>query len=377
MRISSIANYNYKIYKNYKSYNINNATNVSTNTKPVCANSYNINFTSLQGVDNDFAKSHSTGFFRDMPTLTKSVEIIKNNFPEGGQILDYGVADGSEAITLYSIFNDDRYKIKGFDVNQDLINKAKVGYYEKDLDFLDDVNFCSPEETKHFRNFIKITQCPDDDCSFPTIFTNEFRLNKKAKNSIEYNCGDIRDIDTNTDKKAIAIYFRNALYHLTDNTDGICLRSPGVAMVSKNRSYEEKEKIIKEIADKIYDKLEVGGIFVIGDSAHENLYFAPKGTKKEDKVKISDLNYYQENLQLIEYACKATSMFTHTKLNGKTITAGSLLKFYQDLGSKYYLKKTPVEAILTKDDRFIPVYRSKVPYVAEELSFPTIFVKVK
>ena len=161
-------------------------------------------------------------------------------------------------------------------------------------------------------------------CSEPK-FRKEifFKLNDKVKDNLEFRAGDIFKVDEEkTDKKVGAVIFRNAFYHLMDSYDGQNLFTGDIAeqqreldkefftdeeiesmneqneSIYAKKSLGEKQTIADEIIDKAYNKLEVGGVFVLGNSANENIFIAPEDAPKEDTIRLGDTKLYKDTKKL-------------------------------------------------------------------------------
>lgn len=141
-----------------------------------------------------------------------------------------------------------------------------------------------------------------------------YKVKDEVKNNLEFKTGDIFKMDEEaSNKKVGAILFRNAFYHLMDNYDGDKLLTGGVKSFSKldeeffdeeerkritnelgGKSFDKKQAMADEIIDKAYNKLEVGGVFVLGNSANENIFIAPEGAPKEDTIRLGDTKLYKD-----------------------------------------------------------------------------------
>ncbi len=247
----------------------------------------------------------STSFYNDLATLKKSVQIIENSFPNGADILIYAGSNGEEAISVLSLLkNPEKYKIWSIDIFKEAIDYAKRGIYsvnrfhkdgflvrEKDLtedekqakscfekcvDEIEEPNF-------KLNNLTDIPYLLRLDCA-GFIINKFFKLKSFVTDRITFAEGDIRDLKTfKTDKPIGGIFFRNALYHLTNND----LR--GVLGDGNKQDMEiNRFQVLKDLTDSIGEKLPQNGIFVMGNHFQEHIYLADKYTPSDKRVPIGN-----------------------------------------------------------------------------------------
>lgn len=292
-------------------------------------------------LNNDFC---DTSFYRDADTLRQSVDVIKENFPEGTDIMDFACSNGEETISIYSLLgHNPQYKIHGFDRCPKAIDLANAGIYSvmtKGIcdSFLTGEN-CNDENYDLKNKFYKImdvVENPDfknDESlklvrlmnSFPEIKLKFFKLKDEHKKELSYNLGDINDIKNLGPQKVGAIYFRNAFYIPTKNYD------LNEFDISEIYDKTDKKQVINDIVDKIYDKLLPGGILVLGNLLKDHVYIAGDDVPEDEK------------LFLPSYFC-------------------------------HIYKESPLHAALSKDNRFIPIYFTEGEKSC--MSVPTIWQKV-
>lgn len=311
-----------------------------------------IPFTSLKrrGTDgkNDFCDTY---FYRDLYTMLNACRILNETFPNGADIMDFACSNGEEAISIHSLINDKdkiNYNIYGYDKNPKAVELAKNGVYsvfniETGDDFLLDKkqkNSVYEDVTRCFYEIMEETKKPDYEINDKKYidFLNEvpdfkikyFKIKDEYKNSFNFESADINDIKNLKPEKAGAIFFRNAVYILTNNY------SLDEFQVGLTDTSANKEAIINDLVDKVYDKLLPGGIFVLGSSEKEHIFLADDYTPIENTMFVDGY---------MTYVCK----------------------------------KSPLEAALEKDGRFKPVLKSKVWSTLDdkEIMVPTIWQKVK
>ena len=261
------------------------AENYSANFMP--------NFTSLKFTEgeNNFCDTH---FFRDYETLEKAAQILKRNFPSGTDILDFASSNGEEAISLYAILNNGKnakYKILCFDKSQNIVDLANKGVYtvynrcaeDRYLLYENPDSGTTKDIIKYFNNIMEETGKPAhqiNDEFFISVLTNlcnlcdddfkikYYKIKDDYKNNFEFNVGDINDIENlYPEKQAGAILFRNAFYIPTHN---LALNEYDV----KVRTDINKQEIIDNIVDKVYEKLQPGGLFIMGDNEKDHVFLA-------------------------------------------------------------------------------------------------------
>lgn len=374
MRISPISSNNRTSQLQYKKYNYCRAN------QSVCSSSnidsfYSPSFKSLkyQSGRNDFC---DTSFYRDLPTLVASTQILHQEFPKGTDILDFASSNGEEAISLYTLLhnkNNAKYNIHCFDKSQNVIDIANNGVYTVYSCGSDDAFLYKDFSTNFMKDFIKIylggikeefssknksidslqylakkqfneimepIQKPSfeiNDVDFinymEQMFGTDFKLkhykiNDKYKDNFKFNVGDIQDIDKILpDKKVGAVLFRNAFYILTDN---YALNE--FDYVPENNVQLNKQKVIEGVVSKVYEKLSPGGLFILGDNQKDHIYLADDSLKENEKLFIYD--YYAE-----------------------------------------VYRKSPLESALEKDNRFKPVFKKTINTALGEIEITTIWQK--
>lgn len=254
-------------------------------------NAYNINFQSYNKLNPKTGMSASTSFYHDLPTLKKAVEIIENNFPKGADILVYAGSNGEEAISIYSLLkNPEKYSIYSIDPFKEAIDYANRGVYSilrlAEDGFLINENYDSEDQLKDcFLKYMQEIEKPPYNLNNYTdtiyrircsgyVMEKFFSMKQQVKEGIKFLEGDIKDIESfKNDKPVGGIFFRNALYHLTDNNLIGVLQYGEKPNIDVNR-----RAILKDLINKIDKKLAPNGIFVMGNHTQEHLYLADNHT---------------------------------------------------------------------------------------------------
>ena len=308
-----------------------------------------INFKSYNMIDDNTGHSISTNFYHDSEVLQKSVKIIEKEFPYGTDILVYAGSNGEEALSINTLLNKPlKYRIYSIDMSSKAIDFANRGIYA--IHPLAEDGFLLNRNNKQHlskifhKNFIE-TKKPafSVDNLLDSIYTLRFGdidlypqryfIPKESfKKNVGFIKGDIKDIESfNNYKKAGALFFRNAIYQLTNNDLN------GVFKYGDNPNLEtNKRKVIEELIEKVYNKLETNGIFVLGNHLQEHLYIADKTIPLEDSVLVDESRHIR------------------------------------------FMKKHPLIETLTKNRRFKPLFETFIPGLGNDtLKIPLIWQKFK
>lgn len=265
---------------------------------------HSANFKSYNKLDSKTGLSASTSFYHDFPVLKKSAEIIEKEFPNGTDILIYAGSNGEEALSTASLLKDPKkYNIFSIDIFKEAVDFAKRGIYGihplAEDGFLINKNKTNGEKylTSVFYKNFKETKQPKESLDNLTDMIFSLRLGSEElfpqkyfspqdsiKRNVHFIEGDIRDISAlqTPYKKAGAIFFRNALYHITQNDLTGVMKygdSPNLTL--------NKQQVLDDLVKRVYDKLDIGGIFVLGSHLQEHLYIADKSVP-QDKTVIAD-----------------------------------------------------------------------------------------
>ncbi len=356
MRISPIVNFKY-FSKSDKSTNTPKAPIVSNEVSDFYKKStpyfYPSSFVSFSSLKmrgktsrNDFC---DTSFYRDAGTLTAAVDILEKEFPQGTDIMDFACSNGEEAISTYSLFspeNADKYKFYCYDRYHKVISIANTGIHTiysrcssdnfllKDSASDDGIqNYLKSNFDRLMEPISKPVDFDEEETSVSRLKelfgtkVNYFKLKDEYDDNFSFRVGDINYIQMCEPKKAGAVFFRNAFYIPTKNSDldGFDLEE----LFDKT----DKKQVINNIVDKIYDKLEPGGILVLGNILKDHVYIAG------DQVPASEKTY------LRDYCCDI-------------------------------YKKSPLHEALEKDNRFKPVYYTAADKPFDDVQVPTIWQKI-
>lgn len=296
-----------------------------------------INFKSLKATDGDENLFLDTAFYRDFSTLIGVARLIQETFPNGADIMDFACSNGEEAISLHSLINDNKnddnkYKIYCYDTSDKALKLAKNNIYmvhnalydsflidDKTLDPMYDFiknRFYQIMEEVPAPKLSLLGETFDSNLNSLHVFNDEkyFRVKDKYRNNFKFQKGDIRNIaNIQPDKQVGAVFFRNALYHLTNNHPFGRIYDEETLNKIWNTN---KEEVLEDIVDKVYDKLLPGGFFVLGTDEKEHVYQADKFTPKDEI-------------------------------------------FFDEMNNEYLRIKSPLLKALHKDDRFTPVISAK------------------
>ncbi len=251
-------------------------------------------------------------FFRDYNTLKAAADEIKYTFPQGAEVLDYACSNGEETISLKALLPDTRYKIIGYDTSESALKLARRGIYTVFSHWHD--SFLLPDSSPNrierslksgFYNIMEETG-PDAGDLFinnkktyfmlkkglPGFVERFFRISPEMKEEIDIRRGSIQNLAkyrSQTSKPLGAVFFRNALYQLCGND----LNETIEQRKTSTFSYDKKA-IIEDFVDKLYSRLDRGGIFVIGDHIKDHLFLADKMTPDEETIFFKDSPFFNE-----------------------------------------------------------------------------------
>ena len=311
----------------------------------------------------------STEFYEDLPTLKRAVQALEEFFPKGATILVYAGSDGEEAISIYSMLKEpQKYEIYSIDPFKDAIEYANKGIFTiqyggsfNDIYLISCIEPKNDEERETKKCFNKcLTRVPNTIYPYvdalpdwekePFYRTSAFLRAEKVIKSVEYKNfistrhpafvhaleqlngeelyklnpdvqkqihfveGDIRDIanfKTDTDKPVGGIFFRNALYHLTNNDMGDIGTPQGVDRKTNRR------EILKQLVTSVEQKLSPNGIFVMGSHDQEHLYLADNSASPNDICCILGEYYYKTpiNIDALRQNGHFTDIYTRNILD--------------------------------------------------------------
>ena len=325
-------------------------------------------FQGLLYVDTKTQMPLDSWFFRDSETLKAAISEIKTTFPAGAEIWDFACSNGEETISIKSLLDSPQYKVIGYDSSISALQLAKKGIYTVFSNWYD--SFLLPNtNTTGDENFFKSKFYevmeevfpPEKDCrinnktdyfnikKFYLDFQEKyFSVNPKIRKAIDIRKGDITLIDNyrNQDKVG-AIFFRNALYQMTGNDLNETIEQ---RKFFASRPVDNKKEIIEELVNKIHSKLELGGIFVLGDHIKDHLFLADRNLPDSEVILLKNTPFF--NIW-----------------NKKHVCASGLRLF----------KESPVKTALEKYGRFIPVGFSKteLDIAMPKIKVPTVWKKVR
>lgn len=335
----------------FKQHNAINSQSAERAKKP--------SFTGFLRHDSVYKCTLDSAFFRENNVLQSVITNLEKNFPKGAEILDFACSNGEEALSLLAQLKDkSKYSIKAFDVSGTALAYAKEGIHSVfsgffDTFLLDKYLFGAKRQLKNaFFSLMNPAPKPgfmiNDSSAYKKLSYNNpcfkekyFKVKPEYEHSILFNRGDIRWLDKiETEKPVGAILFRNAFYHLCDNDIFLALNVKFRHLCRSNT-----EKIAKNVVDKVYDKLEKGGVFAIGEHFKDNVFLAGKFTPDLNKIPFGKCNFYSN-----EYAGAYNVKFA---------------------------KKSPLVAELERDGRFEPIHYSSVEFLGKYFNCPTVWQKVK
>lgn len=319
---------------------------------------------------------NDSSFFRDYQTLKQATEYIKEQFPQGAEILDYACSNGEETISLKCLLDDFDYKIIGYDCSTDALKLARKGVYTVfshwddsyliKEDIYDNLIANSELPSKKEQSILRekfnrvmreISYNPrysdiNNKSCFASFKDNNklfqekfFEVRNKYKPDIDIRRGNILNIiNRRSEKPVAAVFFRNALYHLCENNI-----TEVVFNKAKINTDIDRKAILKDLVDRVHQHLDKNGIFVLGVHVKDHLFWADKYTSPDNTIKLKDTGFFKNSV--------FTKNSREEALNGLCT------------------KISPLVEALT--DRFIPIGFSKSRELYKSMSVPTIWKKVR
>lgn len=239
----------------------------------------------LEGVVSNIATT-STGFFRDHRTQEAAKSWLGEHFPKGCHIADFACSSGEETKTLSMILGP-KYSITGYDIAENAIKKAKSGKhdiliredYEKYYDtlkygtdsfLLQEKKDILPELRNYKDLFYQYFDETGETKNFQKLLLNYVDAKHVQEkqgifdNKVNFQVANIFGIDKiykNSDPNLGGVFFQNALYHISGNSE------PGKSECNFDN--------LKTLSKKIYKVLPENGIFVCGRYLKDHIYYNP------------------------------------------------------------------------------------------------------
>lgn len=217
----------------------------------------------ISNIEGKFYK-HESSFLRNFPTLEFTKNYILENFPKGTQISEFGCSKGYKPYSLMVLLSkhnkDKKYKITGYDIAPDVIDKAREGKLLVEFDCGNEVIFfnpkCSEGQKLPVEDLLKdfeghFEQIPCDQ--------NNIFLKVKPQDIVDFQVGDINNIDgiINQDSSGVII-FQNALYHLLSDQFRLGYKS-------------DVPQEVESLIGKIHQLLPKNGLFVMGSLPYDHI----------------------------------------------------------------------------------------------------------
>lgn len=223
--------------------------------------------------------THDTRFLRNFPGLEFTADYIKRVFLGGTHIAEFGCSQGQKPYSLMALLSevnkDKRYTITGYDIAPNIIEEAKAGGFEIDIDDGKEAIFFPIAE--HATNIDglpqqKIKQLRKAFFEYFELQTStKDRLLKlkpgKALDVVDFQVGNIEKIDTILPaEKSGVVIFQNALYHVLDPERKV-IYGP-----NHNQIPLKQMDNVENLFRKIHKVLPENGIFVVGSFCPDHRY---------------------------------------------------------------------------------------------------------
>ena len=252
--------------------------------------------------------SNYTKLFRNIKVLQQLPQMLKDKFPDGARIYDYGCSTGFEPESIVmSLFNKmtpeqvAKYMpIQAFDVNDKALSRAKSPYTQLSLDDKD--GFC------FFKNISRKTFYQEKIMSISEFEEYAWKAyGQKPSNPYsllsEYDEDEIKDIKIVAHEK-LPVLTENIVYKRGDIFEDLENKDFGkepVVLFFRNASQFMNDDGQRELAEKMWKALPSGSVVVLGDRdiAHQdgrNLkkYLLEKGfvpVKGDYKDEVSETRF--------------------------------------------------------------------------------------
>lgn len=271
---------------------------------------------------------HRSYFMRDFAILDFSTKYLKQKFTKGGHIADFACSQGQEtyslAMLLDDVNHDKKFSVTGVDLSPIIIRAAESGVFAVEPRANESVLIPSRKAVESMKSYYFVDSLGkqinynshSEDIDIPktqrqrvrALFSSYFERDKKAnpeivkflintdfvadsrifvakdsktKGIVDFAQGNIMDISNILkNKKSAAIFFQNALYHITE---------AGVSGSTSAQFVDKAATLFGEIHKNLVDD----GIFVMGRLPRDHLLgFEEKRTREivqnGKKIKVFD-----------------------------------------------------------------------------------------
>jgi len=238
--------------------------------------------------------NHKTALFRDSDILFFAINHLKKIF-SGGTIVHEACSTGEELYSTKMLADETgtKFKFIGYDIGPQAIEKAKQGIAlnETDSIFINknsagDINKLGVKNkqlgflSKLLKKNFVIDK--EENICYPTA---------DFKKGITFEVGNINNIETQKlPKDTIALFFKNAFYHVTGNHwSNPFLKKENISNPDNLKTFLQSgiDKIT-HIVKYAYKELPEKGLFVIGQSEPDHIFAVPfySETKEEGCINL-------------------------------------------------------------------------------------------
>ena len=342
---------------------------------PIRNRSNNLSFGGVLHIDRSTNNINDSWFFRDIDTLEAASEHLRTVFPEGANVLVYASSTGEENISLKALLPDSKYKVIGYDNSKEIVNLGKRGVYSlfshwydsfllpnKAYVLQDSGKGSAPYDTRKnislrekfnrimkeipradaFDNINNKTYYKKMKYSIPHFVEKFYCIRDQFKSDIDLRLGNVLNVgDVKTQRPVGAVFFRNAVYHLCgNNIDEVLLFNHPKGHVC------DKQLLFDNFVNALHKTIADDGIFVLGSSLKEHLFWADPTTPKDKKAFFLNTNFFNKNIDI-----------------------------HMNHAIEQCYIKSPLEEALSK--KFIPISYSFVESFGLKVKVPTIWKKIR
>lgn len=256
-----------------------------------------VSFGTMRMEDAVSNKEIDSDFFRDLSTQKFVANELKQRFPQGKDILVYANSSGEDSFSMSLLIDNPRFNVFGFDISSTAHEKYSKGFYALNAIGYDSflmnkvpkgVNVEQRILKRHFDKYFKYVK------TVPGGYEMR-KYNGGLDKNVYYmpvQYGDIRNIDrVFPGENAGSIFFRNSFFHFMpekknfNNFLNELRKNPrDFDYILRKNTLSEKEYAdfkynLETTIDGVYNKLNFGGFFVMGNIIQEHYFLPPRGYK--------------------------------------------------------------------------------------------------
>lgn len=289
---------------------------------------------------------------RDPRTLDQVTEYLQKTFRQGGDCVFYGDPFGYEAQgILFRLPDNSNFKMTSFEFTKEAFNLR----HEKGLPLFAKFNpillaqnledsIAKRIQQKYYENFNIERHSQKDAFGFDT-----FLVPKKNIPEIDYmppQLSDIRDMPYFCPDNAKCLFFRNSFFNLHKKHVIKMLQDEKPfneltfsKFIPNQAEFDEMINSFKQIAKNANKKLDINGLFVLGDIPQDHMFISPNNEKTMETAKLKDFAYIEKYFTKPErMGIKTNSMIKAENIN--VLIKSPLEKILLENGFEEYLQSS-------------------------------------